>query len=57
MVVNLNNVLQVKLWDLSNNQPSCIASRNPKAVCDLQIFVVEYLFDTYFSVNLSRTRF
>ncbi|KAI3419552.1 WD_REPEATS_REGION domain-containing protein [Psidium guajava] len=21
----------VKLWDLSNNQPSCIASRNPKA--------------------------
>ncbi|KAK9067942.1 hypothetical protein SSX86_012053 [Deinandra increscens subsp. villosa] len=23
----------VKLWDLSNNQPSCIASQNRKAVC------------------------
>jgi len=26
--------LQVKLWDLSNNQPSCLVSKNPKAVCD-----------------------
>lgn len=23
---------QVKLWDLSNNQPSCVASKSPKAV-------------------------
>lgn len=38
VVINLMNFLQVKLWDLTNNQPSCIASRNPKAVCDLQIF-------------------
>lgn len=28
------HLVQVKLWDLSNNQPSCIASRNPKAVSD-----------------------
>ena len=25
-------LLQVKLWDLSNNEPSCVASTNPKAV-------------------------
>ena len=29
---------QVKLWDLSNNQPSCIASTNPKAVSDYYNF-------------------
>lgn len=26
------DMFQVKLWDLSNNQPSCVASTNPKAV-------------------------
>ena len=26
------HMFQVKLWDLSNNHPSCVASTNPKAV-------------------------
>jgi len=30
--------MQVKLWDLSNNQPSCVASINPKAVSDYYTF-------------------
>uniref|UniRef100_A0A453GDA8 Uncharacterized protein n=1 Tax=Aegilops tauschii subsp. strangulata TaxID=200361 RepID=A0A453GDA8_AEGTS len=27
----------VKLWDLSNNQPSCVASLNPNLVCTLKV--------------------
>lgn len=30
---------QVKLWDLSNNQPSCVASKSPRAVCFLFFFL------------------
>ncbi|KAF0929897.1 hypothetical protein E2562_026365 [Oryza meyeriana var. granulata] len=30
-------VLQVKLWDTSSNQPSCIASLNPKVVIPFYI--------------------
>nr|UUJ75346.1 WD40 transcription factor [Juglans regia] len=31
----------VKLWDLSNNQPSCVASQNPKAGAVFSIFFSE----------------
>ncbi|KAJ0088843.1 hypothetical protein Patl1_32541 [Pistacia atlantica] len=34
----------VKLWDLSNNQPSCVGSRNPKAVSCFVIWEVFFLF-------------
>lgn len=39
-------MFQVKLWDLSNNQPSCVASRNPKAVSnpDLFTYILRILF-------------
>ena len=32
------HLVQVKLWDLSNNQPSCVASTNPKVVSDYYSF-------------------
>ncbi|KAJ8771343.1 hypothetical protein K2173_026520 [Erythroxylum novogranatense] len=35
----------VKLWDLSNNQPSCVASRNPKAGA---IFSISFAEDNPF---------
>lgn len=41
-------VFQVKLWDLSNNQPSCVASRNPKAVCNPDLFT--YILHILFSI-------
>lgn len=34
--------LQVKLWDLSN-QPSCIASKNPKAVSSFQFLASQWM--------------
>ena len=35
---------QVKLWDLSHNQPSCVASKNPKVVCGFLTLVSVVLF-------------
>lgn len=41
-----SHFMQVKLWDLSNNQPLCVASKNPKAVSDLLNVIVFWLMDT-----------
>lgn len=40
-------LLQVKLWDLSNNQPSCVASKTPKAVSFLLLFLQICLMEKY----------
>lgn len=40
LLIELFSILpQVKLWDLSNNQPSCVATRNPKAVRNPQFCI------------------
>lgn len=36
LLTNMYLWTQVKLWDLSNNQPSCVASLNPNLVCTLK---------------------
>lgn len=47
------SLLQVKLWDLSNNQPSCIASKNPKAVSLMFLSAfLKYMIDSGIGVSL-----
>ncbi|OAY84210.1 putative WD repeat-containing protein C17D11.16 [Ananas comosus] len=43
----------VKIWDLSNNQPSCVASRNPKAGA---IFSVSFSEDSPFSLAIGGSK-
>ncbi|MQM08587.1 hypothetical protein Taro_041443, partial [Colocasia esculenta] len=43
----------VKLWDLSNNQPSCVASRNPKAGA---VFSVAFSEDSPFSLAIGGSK-
>lgn len=43
----------VKLWDLSNNQPSCIASRNPKAGA---VFSVSFSDDSPFFLAIGGSK-
>ncbi|ESR34434.1 WD REPEATS REGION domain-containing protein [Citrus sinensis] len=43
----------VKLWDLSNNQPSCIASRNPKAGA---VFSVAFSEDSPFVLAIGGSK-
>ncbi|KAF7851186.1 hypothetical protein BT93_L4370 [Corymbia citriodora subsp. variegata] len=43
----------VKLWDLSNNQPSCIASRNPKAGA---VFSVSFSEDSPFLLAIGGSK-
>ncbi|KAI6695876.1 hypothetical protein NL676_023586 [Syzygium grande] len=43
----------VKLWDLSNNQPSCIASRNPKAGA---VFSVSFSEDSPFVLAIGGSK-
>ncbi|KAJ0040989.1 hypothetical protein Pint_27595 [Pistacia integerrima] len=43
----------VKLWDLSNNQPSCVASRNPKAG---SIFSVSFSGDSPFLLAIGGSK-
>lgn len=44
-------LLQVKLWDLSNDQPSCVASKNPKAVCDFFIWWTFLVIEIKMGIN------
>ncbi|GMY22608.1 periodic tryptophan protein 1 like [Fagus crenata] len=44
---------QVKLWDLSNNQPSCIASTNPKAGA---VFSVSFSEDSPFLLAIGGSK-
>eukprot|EP00268_Persea_americana_P054488 TRINITY_DN623_c1_g2_i1.p1 TRINITY_DN623_c1_g2~~TRINITY_DN623_c1_g2_i1.p1 ORF type:complete len:494 (+),score=128.88 TRINITY_DN623_c1_g2_i1:90-1571(+) len=43
----------VKLWDLSNNQPSCVASRNPKAGA---VFSVSFSEDSPFLLAIGGSK-
>lgn len=43
----------VKLWDLSNNQPSCIASKNPKAGA---VFSISFSEDDPFLLAIGGTK-
>lgn len=43
----------VKLWDLTNNQPSCIASRNPKAGA---VFTVSFSDDCPFFLAIGGSK-
>uniref|UniRef100_A0A1D1ZFD5 Putative WD repeat-containing protein C17D11.16 n=1 Tax=Anthurium amnicola TaxID=1678845 RepID=A0A1D1ZFD5_9ARAE len=43
----------VKLWDLSNNQPSCVTSRNPKAGA---VFSLSFSEDSPFSLAIGGSK-
>ncbi|CAA6673259.1 unnamed protein product [Spirodela intermedia] len=43
----------VKLWDLSNNQPSCVTSKNPKAGA---IFSISFSDDSPFSLAIGGSK-
>ncbi|KAL5580304.1 hypothetical protein UlMin_012746 [Ulmus minor] len=43
----------VKLWDLSNNQPSCVASRNPKAGA---VFSISFSVDSPFLLAIGGSK-
>ncbi|KAI8010999.1 putative WD repeat-containing protein C17D11.16 [Camellia lanceoleosa] len=43
----------VKLWDLSNNQPSCVASNNPKAGA---VFSISFLEDSPFLLAIGGSK-
>lgn len=43
----------VKLWDLSNNQPSCVASRNPKAGA---VFSISFSEDSPFLLAIGGSK-
>ncbi|KAK9663985.1 hypothetical protein RND81_14G011500 [Saponaria officinalis] len=43
----------VKLWDLSNNQPSCVASKNPKAGA---VFAVSFSVDIPFLLAIGGSK-
>ncbi|KAJ4979402.1 hypothetical protein NE237_010182 [Protea cynaroides] len=43
----------VKLWDISNNQPSCVASRNPKAGA---IFSISFSVDSPFQLAIGGSK-
>ncbi|PIN14571.1 WD40 repeat-containing protein [Handroanthus impetiginosus] len=45
----------VKLWDLSN-QPSCIASKNPKAACCGAVFFISFSEDCPFTLAIGGSK-